>query len=44
MNDRGGVYSHTDEKFELEGVRLKMMTNKNYNVDLANLLDKIICK
>ena len=30
----------TGEKFELKGDLLKMMTNKNYNVDLASLQDK----
>ena len=34
------TFRDTDEKFELGGEILKMMTNKNYNVDLANLLDK----
>ena len=30
----------TDKKFELKRDLLKMITNKNYNVDLANLSDK----
>ena len=30
----------TDEKFELNGGLLKMITNQNYNVDFANLLDE----
>ena len=29
--------SDTDEKFELKEYLLKMITNKNYKVDLANL-------
>ena len=32
--------SDTDKKFELHGDLLKVMTNKNYNVDLANLSKK----
>ena len=28
------------KQFELKGELLKMITNKNYNVDLANLSDK----
>ena len=34
------TFRDTDEKFELGGEISKMMTNKNYNVHLANLLDK----
>ena len=30
----------TDKEFEKQGVVLKMITNKNYNVDLAKLSDK----
>ena len=29
----------TDKRFELRGRLLKMMTNKQYNVDFANILD-----
>ena len=32
----------TDKKFDLQGDLLKMLTNKNYNVDLANIPDKKI--
>ena len=32
----------TGKKYELRGDLLKMITNKNYNVDLANLVDKKI--
>ena len=31
---------HTGKEFELQGDLLKMITNKNYNVDLAILADK----
>ena len=34
------TFRDTDKKFELQGNLLKMITNKNYNVDLANLPDK----
>ena len=34
------IFRDTDKKFELEAELLKMKTNKNYNVDLANLPDK----
>ena len=33
----------TDKKFELEGDLLIIITNKNYNVDLANLSDQNYC-
>ena len=33
-------FSDTGKKFELKGDPLKMITNKNYNVDLASLADK----
>ena len=34
------IFRDTDNKFELQGDLLKMITNNNYNVDLANLSDK----
>ena len=34
------TFRDTDKKSELQGDLLKMMTNKNYNVDLAHLSDK----
>ena len=34
------TFRDTDKKLKLEGDILKLMTNKNYNVDIANLLDK----
>ena len=36
------TFRDTDKKFELERDLLKMITNKNYNVDLPNLSDKNI--
>ena len=36
------TFRDTDKKFELQGYPSKMITNKNYNVDLANLPDKIL--
>ena len=36
------TFLYTDKKFELQGDLLKTITNKNYNVDLANLSDKKI--
>ena len=32
-------FRDTDKKFELKGDPLKMITNMNYNVDLADLRD-----
>ena len=32
-------FRDTDKKFELQGDLLKLITNKKYNVDLANLSD-----
>ena len=32
--------SDTDKKFELKGGLLKMITHKNYNVDLAKVSNK----
>ena len=40
LYDKILTFRDTDKKFELEGDLLKMMTNKNYNVDLAKLPDK----
>ena len=34
------TFSDTGEEFELKGDLLKMITSKNYNVDLASLSDK----
>ena len=34
------TFRDTDKKFELQGDVSKMMTNKNYNEDNANLSDK----
>ena len=34
------TFRDTGKEFELEGDLLKMITNKNYNVDLASLADK----
>ena len=36
------TFCDTCKKLELKGVLLKMMTNRNYNVDLASLSDKKI--
>ena len=34
------TFRDTNKQFELKGDLLEMITNKNYNVDLANLSDK----
>ena len=34
------IFRDTGKEFELKGDLLKVMTNKNYNVDLASLQDK----
>ena len=34
------IFRDTNKEFKLEGDHLKMITNKNYNVDLASLSDK----
>ena len=34
------TFRDTDKEFELKGELLKMITNKNYNVNLASLQDK----
>ena len=34
------TFRDTDKEFERKGDLLKMITNKNYNVDLASLSDK----
>ena len=34
------TFHDTNKQFELKGDLLKMITNKNYNVDLASLSDK----
>ena len=36
------TFRDTDKEIELQGDLLKMITNKNYNVDLAKLSDKKI--
>ena len=36
------TFRDTDKEFELKGDLLKMITNKNFNVDLASLADKKI--
>ena len=36
------TFCDTDKKFQLNGDLLKMITNKNYNLDLANLTDEKI--
>ena len=40
LNDNLLTFRDTGKIFELKGDLLKMITNKNYNVDLASLLDK----
>ena len=42
LHDNCLTFRDTNKVFELKGDLLKMITNKNYNVDLANLSDKII--
>ena len=37
------TFRDTNKQFELKGDLLKMITNKNYNVDLASLSDKNYC-
>ena len=38
------LFRDTGKAFELKGDLLKLMTNKNYNVDLASLADKkLLC-
>ena len=34
------IFRDTGKEFELQGDLLKLITNKNYNVDLASLADK----
>ena len=34
------IFRDTTKEFKLEGDHLKMITNKNYNVDLASLSHK----
>ena len=34
------TFRDTNKKFQLQGIVLKMITNKKYNVNLANLLDQ----
>ena len=33
----------TGKKFELKGDLLKLITNKNYNLDLASISEKSFC-
>ena len=40
LHDILSTLRDTAEKFELEGELLKMITNKNFNIDLANLSNK----
>ena len=40
LHDNLLTFRDTGEEFELKGDLLKMITNKNYNVDLAKLSDK----
>ena len=40
LHDNLLTFRHTNKVFELKGDLSKMITNKNYNVDLANLSDK----
>ena len=41
-NDNLLTFRDTDKKFELQGYLLKMITNKNYNIDLINYRTKIV--
>ena len=40
LNNNLLTFRDTDKQFELKGDLLKMITNKNYNIDLASLSDK----
>ena len=40
LSDIFSIFQDTNEEFESQGDLLKMVINKNYNVDLANLQDK----
>ena len=40
LHDNLLTFRHTNKVFELKGDLSKMITNKNYKVDLANLSDK----
>ena len=40
LHDNLLTFHDTNKEFELKGELLKMITNKNYNADLANLSDK----
>ena len=40
LHDNFLTFRDTNKQFELKDELLKMITNKNYNVDLANLSDK----
>ena len=40
LHDNLLTFNDTNKQFELKGDLLKMITNKNYNVDLASLQDK----
>ena len=42
LHDNLLTFRDSDKQFELKGDLLKMITNKNYNVDLASLQDKKI--
>ena len=43
LHDNLLTFRDTNKLFELKEDLLKMITNKNYNVDLANLSDKNYC-
>ena len=40
LHDNSSTFRDTGKEFEVKVDLLKMITNKNYNVDLASLLDK----
>ena len=42
LHDNLLTFRDTNKQFELKGELLKMITNKNYNLDLANLSDRKI--
>ena len=44
LHDNMLTFRYTGKIFELKGDHLKMITNKNYNIDLASLSQKNYCK
>ena len=42
VHDNLITFRDTGKKFELKGEFLKLITNKNYTVDLPSLTDKIL--